>query len=218
MWLDRLIDRIRISRGSEQERRVAAVIARRGTFEGNDRFFEAVVQSVDGDDELTEATLARIVRALRESSPLPGDDLATEVDFWARLARRFARNAQLAAYQGDSMILDGREAEGLAVLLEALDRAPALITDFLDHDEPARRVGGMLGLRYRVAWLKAYLDADFDSGDETRELYSELLDQYGDDPAALELLRPVGERIRGLEEAGDLPRAMVRRTRSRRRD
>jgi hypothetical protein len=59
--------------------------------------------------------------------------------------------------------------------------------------------------------------ADIDERAETvRERYSELLDDYSDDPEALTRIRALGRRIKDLEEAGSLPRSLIRRGRSRR--
>jgi DNA-binding transcriptional ArsR family regulator len=59
--------------------------------------------------------------------------------------------------------------------------------------------------------------ADIDERAEAlRERYSELLDDHGDDPEALTRIRALGRRIKDLEEAGLLPRSMIRRGRSRR--
>lgn len=49
-----------------------------------------------------------------------------------------------------------------------------------------------------------------------RERYSELLDDYSDDPEAMTRIRALGRRIKDLEEAGSLPRSLIRRGRSRR--
>jgi hypothetical protein len=58
---------------------------------------------------------------------------------------------------------------------------------------------------------------DIDERAETvRERYSELLDDYSDDPEALTRIRALGRRIKDLEEAGSLPRSLIRRGRSRR--
>lgn len=58
-------------------------------------------------------------------------------------------------------------------------------------------------------------DAD-ERADAIRERYSELLEDYGDDGQALARIRALGRRIADLEEAGVLPRSLIRRSRSRR--
>jgi tetratricopeptide (TPR) repeat protein len=56
-------------------------------------------------------------------------------------------------------------------------------------------------------------DCDDDAEPEldVRERYSELLDEYRGDAAALAAIRELGHRITELEDAGVLPRALVRR-------
>lgn len=59
------------------------------------------------------------------------------------------------------------------------------------------------------------VDVD-ERADAVRERYSELLEDYGDDPEALTRIRALGRRIKDLEEADVLPRSLIRRGRSRR--
>ena len=82
------------------------------------------------------------------------------------------------------------------------------------HDLLARELDG---LRSEIETLAATEPADIDERAETvRERYSELLDDYNDDPEALTRIRALGRRIKDLEEAGSLPRSLIRRGRSRR--
>jgi hypothetical protein len=215
MWLDRLIDRLRGHGGSDQERRVAGVVYRRAAFESPAAFLEALLAAAGDGAVLDDGALARISGAVREHYADTDVDLALHVEFWRRLARRFPASAYALACHGDALLMAGREADGLGRLAEALAAEPALADEFDQHDELARRLGGKAGLGYRRARLVALLEAD-EPGDEVRERYSELCDEYADDAAALTSLRPVGARIRELEQAGRLPRALVRRSRPRR--
>jgi hypothetical protein len=45
--------------------------------------------------------------------------------------------------------------------------------------------------------------------DSIRERYGELVDRHRADAAAMELLRPLGDEIRALEQAGVLPSSLV---------
>jgi len=56
-----------------------------------------------------------------------------------------------------------------------------------------------------------------DDADAVRELYCELVDRYRDDTEALSVLRAIGDEIRRLEAAGDLPSTLVARSDRRRR-
>ena len=56
-----------------------------------------------------------------------------------------------------------------------------------------------------------------DDADAVRELYCELVDRYRDDAEALAVLRPIGDEIRRLEAAGELPSTLVARSDRRKR-
>lgn len=196
---------------------MADVVYRRATFAGPAPFLEALLAAAgEGGAEagLANGALARISEAVRDH--YADVDLELHADFWGRLSRRFPASAYAAACHGDALLAAGHQAEGLARLVEAAAADPSLTGEFGDHDELARRLGGQAGLGYRLARLRALLEGEL-PGDEVRERYSELLDEYAGDPAAGELLRPVGARIRALEDEGRLPRALVLRSRPRRR-
>lgn len=78
-------------------------------------------------------------------------------------------------------------------------------------DALAVELGGELALRWRVTVLRAAI-ADPPDGDAVRELYGELVDRYRDDPASLAQIKPLGDEIRKLEAAGELPSTMVARS------
>ena len=52
---------------------------------------------------------------------------------------------------------------------------------------------------------------------EVRELYGELVDRYRDDAASIAKIKPIGDEIRKLEAAGELPSTMVARSDRRKR-
>jgi len=78
-------------------------------------------------------------------------------------------------------------------------------------DALAIEVDGGLALRWRIAVVRSVMLAPPD-GDAVRELYGELVDRYRDDPAALAILKSIGDEIRRLEATGALPSAMVARS------
>jgi hypothetical protein len=81
----------------------------------------------------------------------------------------------------------------------------------------ARTAGDELGFRFACAELAHLLDRAGElAGDTARERYSALVDDHGGDPTRLAILRPIGERLRRLEDDGVLPRSMVVRSRRRR--
>jgi hypothetical protein len=78
-------------------------------------------------------------------------------------------------------------------------------------DKLAIEVEGELALRWRLAVLRAALDAPPDA-DAVRELYGELVDRYRDDPKSLAIVKPIGDEIRKRESSGALPSTMVVRS------
>ena len=73
-------------------------------------------------------------------------------------------------------------------------------------------------LNERVGELRRMIAAPpADDADAVRELYCELVDRYRDDAEALAVLRPIGDEIRRLEVAGDLPSTLVARSDRRKR-
>jgi hypothetical protein len=85
-----------------------------------------------------------------------------------------------------------------------------------DGDALAAELGGELALRWRVAVLRSAIE-DPPDGDAVRELYGELVDRYRDDAASLAKIKPLGDEIRKLEAAGELPSTMVARSDRRKR-
>ena len=83
-------------------------------------------------------------------------------------------------------------------------------------DALAAELGGDLALRWRLAVLRAAIE-DPPDGDAVRELYGELVDRYRDEAASLAKIKPLGDEIRKLEAAGELPSTMVARSDRRKR-
>ena len=85
-----------------------------------------------------------------------------------------------------------------------------------EGDALAMEAGGKVALDWRVAVLRATMAHPPDD-DAVRELYGELCDRYRDDPASLQVLKPIGEEIRRLEAEGQLASTLVARSDRRRR-
>jgi hypothetical protein len=83
------------------------------------------------------------------------------------------------------------------------------------HDLLVRELDDLRGELEILAAAEPPADID-ERAEAVRERYSELLDDYSDDPEALTRIRALGRRIKDLEEAGSLPRSLIRRGRSRR--
>jgi hypothetical protein len=123
---------------------------------------------------------------------------------------RFLERVHGAGGEAGGPGADAELAAALAGLPEAFDRDPALVDDFAEELAPvAERLGGAARLGWQIASLRARIEAAED--DDVREPYSELLDEYHADPAALARIRLLGRRIDELTREGKLPRALVRR-------
>lgn len=154
-------------------------------------------------------------------------------------AREFVFACQAAAiidcYRSNASRAAGTT-EMVGILVDGLSRFPQLVPGFEEIADMARRAGDPYWLRYRLAKLRSMLaiaaartsesrspavsshdDDDDDSHDEgingidVREYYSELLEQYHDDDAAMDDIRSIGKEIEALEEQGVLPRVLIRR-------
>ncbi|GAB4557658.1 MAG: hypothetical protein Tsb0020_02030 [Haliangiales bacterium] len=92
-----------------------------------------------------------------------------------------------------------------------LDRALAALAADLDAIEGTSQAPpDSAGDRAPTAPAGERRDPD-ELGESIRERYSELLDEYSDDPEAIGRIRRIGRRIDSLTEAGLLPRTFMRR-------
>jgi hypothetical protein len=99
--------------------------------------------------------------------------------------------------------------------LPAAEAAGDAALDEHRYDLLARDLDALRAEIEALAGAAPVADED-ERADAVRERYSELLEDYGDDPEALTRVRAVGRRIKDLEEADILPRSLIRRGRSRR--
>lgn len=224
MWLDGLIDRIsglgdrlagrEPAAGADQDHRVRAVLDRRGLYDGDGAFLDALLAALPVTDPLTATSLARIARALRVRPQELDVDAAAEIDFWRRLADRFPDDGGVRACLSSALVDDQQQQLALAAALDAVDRDPSLVAELADEVTAlADRAGGHASLRLELAELIARLDEP-EEADDIRERYSELLEDHRGDGTATAHIRRLGARINQLTAAGKLPRAFVRRTRT----
>lgn len=224
-WLERLRSLVRTqdrTPDSEQSRRVEAALLDRALFSSDVRRLE-VVQRAIGDEPVDARTLEHLVAALKSPGFIDGalteDEADAHLDFWRTLAARHPGDPVLEAHLADVEMVVGDAGVGLRRFVDAFDRKPELFVEFgWDLEDDARALGGEPLFRWQLHHLRWFLHAaaeHLEGGEEARELYGELLDEYRDDPAKLALLHPLGEEIHRLEIAGDLPRAMVVRRRRR---
>lgn len=221
-WLERLRGLVRThdrAPETEQSRRVKAALGERAVFASEAGWLDAVAAAI-GDGEVDPRTVEQLVGVLKVPGfygELAEEEAVAHLRFWQNLAARHPGDAVLVAHFADVELTLGDSDEGARRIVEAFDRQPELFLEFgLDLEDDVREVGGVTLFHWQLHLLRWYVRAPVDpadSGEAARELYGELLEEYGDDPARLAALHPLGEEIRRLEVAGDLPRAMVVRRR-----
>jgi hypothetical protein len=207
---------------TEQSRRVEVTLAERTVHPTELSWMDAIAAAI-GEAPVDPRTLEHLIAALKGvgvQADLSDDEAAAHLRFWRGLAARTPGDDVLAAHLADVEISLGDPATGLRRFVDVLDRRPDLFVEFgWDLEDDARAAGGELLFRWQLHHLRWFIANGADQaevGDEARELYGELLDEYRDDPARSARLQALGEEIRRLEVAGDLPRAMVVRQRRRR--
>ncbi len=204
---------------SAQEWRIAELLALRAEYPSTRLFLKAVLDALPPDEALSDGTVARISRALRGIQPdqFYGDDteLVAHQDFWFRLSYNFPESAYARACYADILLTTGDESGALDHYADAFDAKPPLLFEFGENIyDLAKNAGGDVWLRYQLACLRAALDHDeaADAEDDfVRELYSELLEDYREDPEAMRRILHIGAQLRDLEADDRLPRAIVRR-------
>lgn len=224
-WLERLRSLVRThdrAPDTAQSRRVETVLVDRSLFASEAGRLDVVLEAI-GEAPVDPRTLEHLVGVLK--APGVYDDLGegearAHLGFWRALVARQPDDAVLAAHLADVEMALGETAAGMARFVEVFERKADLFFEFgWDLEDDARAIGGDILFRWQVQLLRWFLQAAADhleSGEEVRELYGSLLDEYRDQPERLAVLHPFGDEIHRLEVAGDLPRAMVvRRRRSR---
>jgi hypothetical protein len=221
-WLERLRGLVRTHdrvTDSEQSRRVETALMDRALFSSDVQRLEAVLAAI-GDAPVDGRTLEHLVAALKTSG-FPGELTEDEADahlvFWRTLAEREPGEPFLQAHLAECEMTLGEPADGVRRFLDVFDARPELFYEYgWDLEDDARAIGGDLQFRWQIHHLRWFLHAaseHTDGGEEARELYGALLDEYRDDEHRLTVIQRFGEEISRLEAAGDLPRAMVVRRR-----
>lgn len=218
MWLKSFLRRVR-RRGpagspGEQERRVAEVLFRESVYDTSREFLEAILERLPSEEPLEQGTVRRLLSHLRghydESTYRAPGALDDHLWFWRTLARRAGSAYALACY-AENLLRAGteRRPEALDALLEACAAEPSLFCEFAgDFYDVAEESGGGRRLGFQLAGLRAALAEE---DDDVREMYSELLEEYAEDPEASDRVREVGDAIEVAVAEGRLPRAFVRR-------
>jgi tetratricopeptide (TPR) repeat protein len=219
-WLKRIADRL--AKGPEHDgaTHISDHFYKRSLYATSGEFLEALLEIFPENEALVDSDLHVLVTELRgmwgpEKAQEEGD-LSEHVDFWKKLAARTSSPYAMACH-ADTLLLAGREAAAISVFLEVLELEPELLEELGEEiGEHARRIGGNDWLQFRLASLRVSIGglADQDS-DAIRELYSELLEEFSEDTAAVQEIRRLGEALEEAVERGEMPRAMVIRGPSR---
>jgi hypothetical protein len=224
MWIERLLHRITRRSAAAQGKRIKRALAREGAYDSRREFLTAVLDEVrDGEPLGSEAARALVASTRRyygeQDALISRESLLLEdlTWFWGALARRSA-SAFAQACHAEALLAGGNKLAAMEAFQTAFASEPALVFEFGELRNVAAELGREWELGYELAWLRGALagseDPDTD-GDEVRELYSELLEEYAHEPKALERIRELGGEIERAVESGRLPRALVRRGASR---
>jgi hypothetical protein len=226
-WLERLRGLVRANdraSDTEQSRRVETALMDRSLFSSEIARLDAASAAI-GDGTLDPRSLDHLVAAFKPpgfAAELTEEEAAAHLAFWRRVAAREPTDPVLQAHLAEVELTLGDPADGVRRFLDVFDLRPELFYEFgWDLEDDARVLGGDLLFRWQIHHLRWFLHAaaeHTDSGDEARELYGTLLDEYREDEPRLAIVRRFGEEIARLEAAGDLPRAMVVRRKRRSTD
>ena len=226
-WLERLRGLVRGNErapDTEQSRRVETALMDRALFSSDIARLEAAAAAL-GDGPVDPRSLDHLVAAFKApgfASEVTEDEAAAHITFWRAVAARDPVDPIVQAHLAEVEMTLGDPADGVRRFLDVFDARAELFYEFgWDLEDDARVLGGDLLFRWQIHHLRWFLHSaaeHADSGDEAREIYGTLLDEYRDDPPRLAIVQRFGDEIRRLEAAGDLPRAMVVRRKRRTTD
>jgi hypothetical protein len=230
-WLDRLRGLVRASGSggsdraadTDQSRRVETALVDRSLFSSDVARLDAALVAI-GDGPPDPRTLDHLMAAFKTiglSAPpdMTDPEASAHLAFWKELAGRDPADPVLQAHLAEAEMTLGEPADGVRRFLDVFDARPELFSEFgWDLEDDARALGGELMFRWQIHHLRWFLHAageHTEGGDDAREIYGSLLDEYRDDEARLAIVQRFGEELQRLEAAGDLPRAMVVRRKRR---
>ena len=223
-WLQRIANRL-VTRRDEPSARadITEFFYKRSLYPDTRSFLGGLIELFPNGQSLSEGDLHVLIEELRglwgPEKALEEGDLDEHVDFWQELATRTSSTYAMACY-GDTLLLAGREELAITAFVAALKEDPLLLEEMGEEiSGHARRLGGQGWLHFRLAKLQlsiangaALSDEEID---QTRELYSELLEEFSGDSSSLQDIRAVGQALEAAVSRGEMPRAMVIRGPSR---
>ncbi len=195
---------------------ISELFYRRSVYASGDAFLSDLLELFPAGEPLTDSDLRVLLGELRgiwgaEQAMVDGE-LPAQRDFWLGLAAR-TNSAYAHACYADTLLALGHPAQAVEAFALALELAPSLLPEMArDLDDVAQSVGGKPYLHFCLAKLAAFVSGEVTGEeDESRELYSELLEEFAGDGEALERIRYHGKALADAVKRGDLPRTMVRR-------
>ena len=213
MWMGRIYEklkRVRQNPRRTQGIRVRRMLCREAAFDSPRAFLAAILAEIREGERLTGDAARELAGQLRGkySGVGPEADLRW---FWKCLYRKTG-SPLASACHAEALLEVGSDREAMAAFIAAFHQAPSLIYEFDDLRALADSLGQGWLLEYQLAYLRAAISEFDGSGDDVREMYSELLEEHASDASAVERIRFVGNEIDTAVENGRLPRAMVMRS------
>lgn len=217
-WFHRIAERI--SGGehvpSEHGEAISELFYRRPLYSDSGSFLSDLLALFPEGEPLADADLRELLRELRgvwgAEQALVDGDLTEQREFWLALAAHTGSPYAHACY-GDTLLVGGQTGEAVEAFALSLELAPHLLPEIAqDLDDVARDVGGAPWLHFCLAKLAALIGGEADpDDDESRELYSELLEEFAGNSEALERIHYHGQVLEEAVKRGEMPRAMVLR-------
>ncbi len=196
---------------------ISELFYRRSLYETSEEFLRDLLAVFPEGEPLADADLRVLLQKLRgiwgAEQALALGELAEQRAFWLGLADHTGSAYAHACY-GDTLLVGGQHAEAVEAFALSLELAPELLPEIAqDLDDVAREVGGSVWLHFCLAKLAALIGGQANpDDDESRELYSELLEEFSGDSEALERIHYHGQVLEEAVKRGEMPRAMVLRS------
>jgi len=219
-WFHRIAERVAgvettpVEHGSA----ISELFYRRSLYDSDGAFLRDVLKLFPQGDSLADTDLRTLLLELRgiwgAEQALVDGVLVEQREFWLALAGKTGSPYAHACY-ADTLLVAGENAAAVEAFALALELAPELLGEMAqDLDEVARHVGGEPWLHYCLAKLAAMIagQGNRDDDDESRELYSELLEDFAGDTEALRRIHHQGQTLEEAVKRGEMPRAMVLRS------
>lgn len=204
------------SPSNERSEQISEIFYKQSLYADSQAFFTDLLTLFPNGADLSTTDLAVLIDRLcgvwGAQKALSLGELATHTAFWGELAKRSHSAPALACY-ADALFCAGANEEAMEAFASALAAEPELVAELDDdHFRAAQDLRPASQLHFKLAVLRAQLAAGADAEDDSaRELYSELLEDFAGDRAAIKQIRALGDALEAAVRSGQMPRALVRR-------